>query len=114
MDLRVMAAAATTEFSGTPCRLSLSLGERAGVRASFLCFLIYLLWTAVATANTAPGPDAFGYTAAATTNFSLLQITNGSTRVLWFDDDTAVTNISLGFNFNFYGTSYSNVSFNVN
>jgi len=68
-----------------------------------------------ASGVTAPGPDAFGYTVAATTNFfSFLQITNGSTRVLWFDDDAAVININLGFNFNFYGSSYSNVSLNVN
>jgi len=73
------------------------------------------LWCASSSqAVIAPGPDAFGYTVTATTYFSFLQITNGSTRVLWFDDDTAVTNVSLGFNFNFYGSSYSNVSFNVN
>src|SRR2546427_229172 len=82
-------------------------GQRAAVA-------VCLLWPALAFAAIAPGPDAFGYTAAATTNFSFLQITNASTRVLWFDDDAAVTNASLGFNFNFYGTSYSNVSFNSN
>jgi hypothetical protein len=79
----------------------------------FLCLCLLCL-PGLALANTAPGPDAFGYTAAPTTNFSFLQITNGSTRVLWFDDDSAVTNINLGFNFSFYGSSYSNVSFNVN
>ncbi len=68
-----------------------------------------------ATAASAPGPDAFGYTVAQTTNFSFLQITNlGSTHVLYFDDDSAYTNANLGFTFNFYGTNYTNVSFNVN
>src|SRR5213593_3431837 len=82
-------------------------GQRAAVA-------VCLLWPALARAAAAPGPDAFGYAVAATTNFSFLQITNASTRVLWFDDDAAVTNASIGFSFNFYGTSYSNVSFNVN
>src|SRR5437879_11903809 len=82
-------------------------GQRAAVAAC-------LLWPALARAAAAPGPDAFGYTVAATTNFSFLQVTNASTRVLWFDDDAAVTNASIGFSFNFYGTRYSNVSFNVN
>src|SRR5262249_26645887 len=40
--------------------------------------------------------------------------TNGSVRVLWFTDDGAVTNISLGFTFAFYGANYTNVSFNAN
>jgi hypothetical protein len=34
--------------------------------------------------------------------------------VLWFNDDAAVTNANLGFSFNFYGSTYSNVSFNSN
>ena len=79
-----------------------------------IALLLGLLWPALAAAVVAPGPDAFGYTVAATTNFSFLQITNGSTRVLWFTDDAAVTNVSIGFPFNFYGASYSNVSFNAN
>ena len=74
---------------------------------------VCLFLPGLAFAAAAPGPDAFGYTVASTTNFSFLQITNGSTRVLWFDIDAAVTNANIGFNFNFYGTSYSNVSFNV-
>src|SRR6266404_1637742 len=73
-----------------------------------------LLWPGLGLAATAPGPDAFGYTVGATTNFSFLQITSGSAHVLWFVDDEAVTNASLGFNFSFYGSSYSNVSFNSN
>src|SRR5881296_1731801 len=75
---------------------------------------VCLLWPGWVLAAAAPGPDAFGYTVAATTNFSFLQITNSSTRVLWFDDDAAVTNANIGFSFNFYGTSYSNVSLSVN
>src|ERR1043166_1065291 len=75
---------------------------------------VCLLWPGLARAVTAPGPDAFGYSVAATSNFSFLQITSGSTRVLWFNDDAAVTNANLGFSFNFYGSTYSNVSFNSN
>src|SRR5436309_11056045 len=81
---------------------------------STAALVVCLLWPGWALAAPAPGPDAFGYTVAATTNFSFLQITNASARVLWFDDDAAVTNASIGFSFNFYGTSYSNVSFSVN
>ncbi len=77
--------------------------------AVFLCLL-----TRMTHAGAAPGPDSFGYTASATTNYSFVQITNGTgTRVLAFNDDAAVT-ANLGFNFNFYGTNYSTVSFNVN
>src|SRR6266851_6283549 len=72
-----------------------------------------------AVAVRAPGPDAFGYTVAPTTQFAFLQITNRSgatnvgTRVLTFDDDTPVT-ASIGFTFNFYGTNYASISFNPN
>src|SRR6266478_189376 len=76
--------------------------------------VVCLLWPALARAAAAPGPDAFGYSVAATTNFSFLAITSGSTRVLWFDDDAAVTNANLGFTFNFYGSNYTAVSFNSN
>jgi len=85
------------------------LSRRPSAAALILC----LVCPGLALAAAAPGPDAFGYRVAATTNFSFLQITNGSPRVLWFDDDAAVTNVSLGFSFNFYGSSYTNVSFNV-
>ena len=73
-----------------------------------------LLWPGLAIAAIAPGPDAFGYTVASTTNFSFLQITSGSTRVLRLVDDAATTNINIGFTFNFYGSDYTTVSINVN
>src|SRR5437764_5438128 len=73
-----------------------------------------LLWPGLAIAGIAPGPDAFGYTAALTTNFSFFQITSGSTRVLRLVDDAAATNINIGFTFNFYGSDYATVSINVN
>ncbi len=73
-----------------------------------------LLWPGLTIAASAPGPDAFGYTVASTANFSFLQITSGSTRVLRLVDDAAVTNINIGFTFNFYGSDYTAVSFNVN
>src|SRR6185436_13949114 len=73
-----------------------------------------LLWPGLALAAIAPGPDAFGYTVASTANFSFLQITSGSTRVLRLVDDAAATNINIGFTFNFYGSDYTTVSINVN
>jgi hypothetical protein len=73
-----------------------------------------LLWPGLALAAIAPGPDAFGYTVASTPNFSFLQITSGGTRVLRLVDDAAATNINIGFTFNFYGSDYTAVSFNVN
>jgi len=66
-----------------------------------------------AAAVLAPGPDAFGYSAGQTTAYSFTNITSGSTRVLWFDDDTAIS-VNLGFTFNFYGSNYSSVSFSPN
>jgi hypothetical protein len=73
-----------------------------------------LLWPGLALAAIAPGPDGFGYTVASTPNFSFLQITSGGTRVLRLVDDAAATNINIGFTFNFYGSDYTAVSFNVN
>ena len=73
-----------------------------------------LLWPGLALAAIAPGPDAFGYTVASTANFSFLQITSGSTRVLRLVDDAAATNINIGFTFNFYGSDYTTVSIDVN
>src|SRR5262245_39276864 len=61
---------------------------------------------------TAPGPDSFGYSAAVTTAFSFIDITNGA-HVLYFSDDEAVT-VNIGFNFNFYGVNYKSLSFNPN
>src|ERR1043166_2589011 len=84
------------------------------IKGQWAVVAVCLLWPGLARAVTAPGPDAFGSSVAATTNFSFLQITSGSTRVLWFNDDAAVTNANLGFSFNFYGSTYSNVSFNSN
>ena len=63
-------------------------------------------------AVTAPGPDAFGYSAAVTADFSFVDITNAA-HVLYFSDDEAVT-VNIGFNFNFYGVNYKSLSFNPN
>ena len=60
----------------------------------------------------APGPDAFGYSVATTTNFTFTNITSG-TKVLNFHDDQPVT-VNIGFSFNFYGSNYSTASFNPN
>src|SRR5438876_3682368 len=88
--------------------------------SSFLTAICFLLsGRNQGLAVRAPGPDAFGYTVAATSQFTFLQITNRSgatnvgTRVLSFDDDTPYT-ANIGFTFNFYGSNYSTVSFNPN
>jgi hypothetical protein len=60
----------------------------------------------------APGPDAFGYSVSATNAGNFSSATNG-TRVLYFNDDTPIT-VNIGFNFNFYGSNYSTVSFSPN
>ncbi len=83
-------------------------------KGQWAAVVVCLLWPALARAAAVPGPDAFGYTAAVTTNFGFLPITTGSTRVLWFDDDAAVTNANIGFTFHFYGSNYTAVSFSVN
>jgi hypothetical protein len=75
---------------------------------------VCLLWPGLAIGVIAPGPDEFGYTVAPTTNFSFLQITSGSTRVLRLVDDAAATNLNIGFTFSFYGSDYTTVSINVN
>src|SRR5258706_10713027 len=97
---------------------SLRRGRRPGggpINAAFVTALaVWLFTSSQALAVRAPGPDAFGYTVAPTTNFTFVQITNGSTRVLFFNDDQPLTNLNIGFGFNFYGTNYTNVSFNPN
>ncbi len=82
--------------------------------ALFGAALIVMAGQELLLANRAPGPDAFGYSVAVTTNYTFLQITNGGTRALYLNDDQPVTNANIGFTFNFYGTSYTTVSFNVN
>ncbi|PYJ08829.1 MAG: hypothetical protein DME25_00450 [Verrucomicrobia bacterium] len=75
---------------------------------------VWLLTQSLAIAGRAPGPDAYGYTVASTTNFSFLQITNaGTARVLYFNDDMPYT-ANIGFTFNFYASNYTTVSFNPN
>jgi len=80
---------------------------------SLVAVCVLILAPGLAAATPAPGPDAFGYTVAPNSQFTFLQITNGSPRVLWFADDDTVT-VNIGFNFNFYGTNYSTVSFSPN
>jgi len=59
------------------------------------------------------GPDAFGYTASDEGIFSFEDITLTGTRVLaGFDDST--TSATLGFNFDFYGNTYSSVFWSPN
>jgi len=79
----------------------------------FPALVLALFHSLPGRAATAPGPDAFGYSVAATTAFSFTNITNVATRVLYFNDDDALT-VNIGFNFNFYGVNYTNVSFNPN
>ena len=89
-----------------------TLENLSGLSAKWLLVLVW--WSTVsAYGSPAPGPDAFGYTVQATTNFTFVQITNGSPRVLALQDDTPFT-AAIGFTFNFYGSNYSNLSFNPN
>jgi large repetitive protein len=77
-----------------------------------VCAAVILAWGwNRASAATAPGPDAFGYTAATTSNYSFTNITNNLTakRTLVLVDDAAVT-VNIGFTFNFYGSNYTTVS----
>src|SRR5438128_1390548 len=83
------------------------------MRSAFCLVLILVVFQSLpARSATAPGPDAFGYSAAVTSAFSFTEITNGL-RVLYFSDDEALT-VNIGFNFNFYGAVYTNLSFNPN
>jgi PEP-CTERM motif-containing protein len=60
------------------------------------------------------GPDSFGYTGSNTAQvFSYVDISGTGTRVLANDDDNTVS-ANIGFNFNFYGTSYSNLFISSN
>ena len=74
--------------------------------------ILAVFQTLPARAATAPGPDAFGYSAAVTTAYSFGEITNGI-RVLYFSDDETLT-VDIGFDFNFYGSHYTNLSFSPN
>ena len=61
--------------------------------------------TTPACAVTSPGPDAFGYSSAQIAN-SLRNI-SGTGNFISLDDDEVSGAVSLGFNFSFYGTTYS-------
>src|SRR5262249_12570057 len=59
-------------------------------RGVLLVLVLVLFHSMPARSTLAPGPDAFGYSAAVTTAFSFLEITNAA-HVLYFADDEAVT-----------------------
>ena len=68
-------------------------------------------WTETVFGATGAGPDAFGYTAAATT-FSFEDLTNPdvpSTGILEGTDDSTVT-IPIGFPFTYYGVTYTSAA----
>ena len=61
------------------------------------------------------GPDSFGY-AARDVTYSFIDLSNSPTagqRHVFFSDDLPVT-VDMGFNFTFYGTKYSEVSWSPN
>ena len=77
----------------------------------------------VASASRAPattgGPDSFGYTYVDSNSpggpvFDWTDIAATGTRTLFNSDDSVVSNIDLGFFFNFYGTDYSRVTLGNN
>src|SRR5687768_4250530 len=74
---------------------------------AFFVLLFVILGAArfQAHAATAPGPDGFGYTVARTSTYSFTNITNNASRVLFGEDDAAVS-APIGFTFNFYGSNY--------
>ena len=59
------------------------------------------------------GPDAFGYSANDNLPFAFEDISATGVRVLVNGDDVA-TNANLGFNFSFYGGSFSNIFISAN
>src|SRR4051812_15006244 len=78
-----------------------------------------LAWSVVAVAMLAAtfasaarattiGPDASGFTATNTTAFAFEDVSGTGTRVLPNTDDGFVS-IPIGFNFNFYGTTYTSL-----
>ncbi len=69
-------------------------------------------------ANTG-GPDSFGYTYIDSTSaggptYNWIEITGTGTAVLTSSDDSYVSNIPLGFFFNYYGTDYSQLTIGNN
>jgi hypothetical protein len=76
------------------------------------------LLAAVALALAAPalagtgGPDGFGYRFTDETPFSYLDIRAGGTP-LYLDDDDSAT-VPIGFDFDFYGVTYSNIAVSSN
>lgn len=76
--------------------------------------LVSTLILSVFYANTATGgPDAYGYIWDDGVPFSWIDITGtGTDSGITGDDDS--TDVSIGFNFNFYGNSYSTISISSN
>jgi len=60
------------------------------------------------------GPDAFGYTATDEVDFSFVDISGTGTSLLGGFDDVTTGLVGMGFNFDFYGTTYSSVSWSPN
>ncbi len=79
--------------------------------AIFACLIELGASTSVAVSI---GPDAFGYRATNDFFNSFTNISASGTSILDDRDDSATAPISLGFNFNFYGTSYSHVHLSTN
>src|SRR5438046_1487842 len=81
------------------------------------CKLILVLLSSLTAAlqlnaTTVLGPDAFGYFATSCP-FNFVNITASGTRILPFsDDDTLI--VDLGFQFNFYGTGYTQTCISAN
>ena len=80
-------------------------------RAALLCVGVWVL-PAAAHATTI-GPDAFGYTATNEVPFAFVDISATGTRVLDNVDDQTV-GAAIGFDFNFYGTTFDNLFISSN
>ena len=59
------------------------------------------------------GPDAFGYTAS-NAAYGFIDITGSGTRILVASDDDTQSGVPLGFNFSFYGQSYTETCVGAN
>jgi hypothetical protein len=81
--------------------------------------IVSLVATSSVSLAATGGPDAFGYTfddsnAPQGPAYDWVEISGTGTQVLYSSDDYVVSNIPLGFFFNYYGTDYTNVSISNN
>ena len=82
-------------------------------KMSVTSFLLCMFMAGSATAVPFPGPDAFGYTGSATP-FNLRDVSGTGNDIGLDDADDEVSVVSIGFDFDFYGATYSEVEISSN